>query len=460
MEVDKKHDDYQDAAHYWEKMRHVVEGEERVKAEGEKYLPIPTGLKEGINSRSPEYTNYKTRARFLDAVAPAIEGMTGLMGRKKNDFELPEALEYLRDVATDDGLSLRELQGRVESEVCTVGRHILLVDIDDGNNENRPYIATFTAESVINWRGDADALTFLVIEEDVEVVDEDDPFTVAVISQWRVAMLEEGKYVQKLYRKRTSEVAQGESRFYLYDTLYPTFKGDAMTRIPAVIVGSRDLLPKPDAVPLLSAANKCLHYYRQYADYAMQLYMSANGTTAWGTGVTKDEAPQYVGPTEFWYAEDASAQFGFAEISGTGLQAQSNELEAIKSEVAHETVRVLGDKKAAEAAETLRLRFQSQTATLASISFSTTVGLKRALKFCAEWVGAEPEEVKIDPTVEFISEATDAQLLSALFDGVERGFVPDVLLIDYLRRTGMHDMVDEVYRKWAAGMMAMDSGDE
>jgi len=460
MKVNTEHSKYSKFAPFWQRMRDAVEGEDTIKDKGEVYLPVPPGL--NVNAQSADYQNYKSRARYPETVSPAIEGMVGLMNRKLNPPELPGSLQYLLADATPDGLSLFDLRNRMWHEVCTVGRYILFVDVPtDGG---KPYIATYPAESVINWKTDGERTTLIVF---AEVVDEPDPvdmFKTREVEQWRVAAIvnevdDNGeptgreRYAVQIWRRQEAK----EDEFIKVEETFPTRKGKPMDYVPAVFVGSRDITPEPDAIPLLGVANKSLHYYRQYADYAMQLFMCANGTTPYVFGT--DSPPQSVGPTTVIHSESEGASAGYLEVSGTGLEAQKNELENIKSEIAFATVRVLGDNKAAEAAETLRLRFQSQTATLTSISKSTAAGLETALRMCAEWLGANPDEIEVPAEAEFISEQADAQLITALYDGIERGFVPDQLLIDYLKQVELHNMQPEDYRKWMPAAMRLEDAE-
>ena len=45
MAVDAKHPDYTDREVEWAMMRHTARGEKAVKAEGETYLPMPSGFR-------------------------------------------------------------------------------------------------------------------------------------------------------------------------------------------------------------------------------------------------------------------------------------------------------------------------------------------------------------------------------------------------------------------------------
>lgn len=452
MPVNTPCDAYEQFLPRWQRMRDAVQGEDKIKEKGAQYLRVPTGLTQAENYKEA-YDSYKSRARYPEFVAPAIEGMVGLMSRKESLPDLPTQMEYLTKRATYDGLPLESLKRRIEHEVCTTGRMVLFIDMpDEGGN---PYIATYPAGAVINWRGDGEETTLVVFEEEFEVPKPGDPYVTETKKQWRSAEIEDGACVVRLWEKRDKESEPVVMEEYVLNN-----KGEALTFVPVVFVGSRDLLPDPDAIPLEGVARQAVHYYRQYADYAMQLYMSANGTMPYFFGMQDAEVPNCVGPDQLAHSTNADAKGGYLEVAGTGLEQQKLELDEIKKDMAMNTIKVLGDKKTAEAAETLRLRFQSQTATLASISRATAAGLERALRYCAEWIGVDPDQIVVQPHTDFIREEPDPQLIDTISDKVERGFMPDNILIDYLRRVELHSMDVQEYRQWTPMGQSLPAGDD
>ena len=457
MPVNTAHPQYEKVYPYWERIRDAVEGEDAIKAKTTRYLPIPSGIAEK-GERSSEYKNYLARAKYPESVGPAVEAMTGLMSRKEMKVSMPESLAYLEKEATSDGLPLDSLINRLKHEVITTGRYVLFVDVPE--NEGNPYIAAYPAESLINWRGDAERLTRVVFKEMVTEPDPDDRFEDLEIEQYRVAEIEDGTYVVRVYRN-TEKGKEGEDEFKLHEEYYPQRHGENLDFIPVVIIGSRDLLPEPDAIPLLSVANKSLHYYRQYADYALQLFMCANGTTPYCAGdIEEGDIPTVVGSGVIWGFTSHNVKCGYIEVSGNGLDSQKSELDNISMEIAQATIRALGDKKTAEAAETMRLRFQSQTATLASIAKSCASGLEKALRFVAEWTGANPALVEVVPNLEFIREMPEPNIVNALMNGIEKGLVPHDILAEYLRRTDMHEMDIEEYMSLSPAAVALEPGDD
>lgn len=459
MPVDTTHPDYDQAAPFWERLRDAAEGEDAVRAKGSTYLPPPPGLKGGVSGRA--FETYLKRARYPEAVGPTIEGMLGLMDRVPPSVDLPSGIEYLRSEATPDGLTLDGLLKRIRHNVCTVARHVLLVDVLEG--EQSPRIASYDPEALINWRCEDGKVTLAVLHEPARQPKDDDPYVEETVDQYRVCYLDDdGRYAMDLFRRVQSDQT-GETRFEpVRETAYPTRRGDYLDEVPLVIIGSRDLTAEPDAMPLLGVANKSLHYYRQYADYAQQLSLSSMGTTAYVTGVgpDDDQAPQTVGPGTIWYLPE-NADCGYLEISGAGLDAQRQELDRIQREIATAAVQALGDKgNEAESGEALRLRMQSQTATLSSIATTTAAGLREALAWCAWWDGQDEASVTVEQGTSFVSEQPDSQLLTALFDGVERGLVPIHLIPRYLRNTGITDENEQELMRWMPSAQAATADED
>src|SRR4051812_7928089 len=87
----------------WERCRHSCDGEDAIKAAGEKYLPK---LSEQSDA---EYDGYKRRATYYEAVGRTIAGFVGAIARKPAKIEAPEKISPIIADASADGLSLGEL---------------------------------------------------------------------------------------------------------------------------------------------------------------------------------------------------------------------------------------------------------------------------------------------------------------------------------------------------------------
>jgi len=463
MPISSTRPEYDEMIGKWIKIRDAVAGEHAVKAKTVQYLPVPLSVHHVDAEYSRAYKNYLHRAKFPAIVGEAVEAMAGLMSRDPSDIEMPSAMDYLRDRATADALSLDDLENRLRHEVITVGRYVLLVDVPaDGG---APYIATYPAESLINWRSDGIDLTLAVFVERVRDENPDDPYEDLIVTQWRECAVEDGRYVVRVWR-----YDEANREYYILSETMPTRRGEPLDFVPAVIVGSRDLVPDPDAIPLLSVVELALHYYRQYADYALQLYMSANATTPYVVGIDttgqqgapgESEVPEDIGPSSFWLFRNKDAKPGFIEISGQGLEAQKQSLDEIAQQIQDATLKMVGDgRRSAESGEALRLRLQSKTASLASIANATSAGLERAMRFIATWLGVDADEVSVAARTDFIRQPPDPQLLTALYDGIERGLVPIESLAEYAQRTRITDLPTDDYLRAVPAGQGLVSGGE
>lgn len=467
MPVNSLHPQYQAMQCKWERMRDSIGGEDAIKKKKDKYLPLPPGIDKPWGSNDPAYLNYLNRAPYPEIVAPTIQGMVGLMERKAPEIKIPSALNRLMERATPDGIGLEELLARMRQEVLALGRYILFVDAPAEGGD--PFIVAYPAESLINWRSEGDKITMAVFEETINEPMANDPFEYNEDVQWRVASIESGiddqgnptgfpVYVVRVWRRVFDE--DGNEQFFIESESFPVMRGGLPEGVPVVTVGSRDLLPDPDQIPLIGVANKALDYYRQVADYRLGLFMSTQATP-YGIGLDKGEVPTMVGPTAFWAASNPDARFGYVEVSGAGLSAQRQALVDTRSEILDAAMRVLGDgRRSAESGEALRLRFQSQTATLTTVATATADGLAAALRMIAHWVGADDSSIEVIPDLDFIRQTADPNLLSSITDSVERGMMPDAVLYDYLRRVSLTDMTDEELRMLSPAAQALPSGDD
>ncbi|MGN6537715.1 MAG: hypothetical protein ACTHKQ_18545, partial [Mesorhizobium sp.] len=146
---DSRHPVYTAFAPSWALMRDAVEGEDAIKAKGQTYLPMKSGIvaMTDLTKQNMAYEAYKLRAEFPELVAPTIRGSVGTMLEKPAVIELPDALEPLRKKATRDGMTLDALHRRICVELMSVGRYGVLPGIwQDG----APYLDGYVAGAITN----------------------------------------------------------------------------------------------------------------------------------------------------------------------------------------------------------------------------------------------------------------------------------------------------------------------
>lgn len=425
VDVTATHPDYDEWLPSWTIMRHVVDGEEDVKNEGAVYLPEPTGFV-GLDPdvRRNAYAAYKTRAQFPDILAPTIRGMVGVIHRKAADIVLPQALEPMRERATRDGLTLDSLHRRITREVLVTGRFGLLADMPSSGGQ--PYLAGYTAEAIRNWGEDDDrSLAFVMLDEKGYGYDTDQ-LTWEEVQRYRLLQRDEaGRYIVRRF-----EGVDGIE----VDPAAPVRRGNQpLGRIPFVFIDTNDLTPEPDEVPLLGLARIALAIYRLDADYRQQLYMTGQEMLVY-IGADAENLPEMVGAgVSITLPQGADAKV--IGPQGTGIAAHRTAIQDDFAKAVRFGAQMMGERSAdAESGEALRLRYANQTATLTTISLNVAAGLERALKYCAEWAGANPDEVAVTPNTDFVEARLSAPELTALVNGWMQGAFSKQTLYENLQR--------------------------
>lgn len=435
MSLDAKHPLYTEYAPDWEQQRDLYKGERAVKDKGELYLPATSGMKlDGMGVDQPgshAYNSYRQRAVFADYIKDGVEALVGLLHQKEPTIELPAALEPLREKATVNGESLAMLLRRINAEQLITGRVGLLADLPAaiGTAQPVPYIATYLAESIVNWDEGSEidgynSLNLVVLDESGLIRDSD--FEWKSFKQYRVLQL--GELVENepeglYYNGAFIDVDGGTPEFDPSRMQTPLIRGKALNKIPFVFINSKDITPEPDNPPLLGLGRLSLAIYRGEADYRQSLFMQGQDTLVVIGGVRnpdgglgEDDAIRTGAGSRIEVDMGGDAKYIGVSSSGLAEQRAALENDHKRAETkAGQLIAASGSQQ--ESGEALKTRLTAQTATLNQIALAGAAGLENLLKMVAEWTGANPEEVKIEPNMEFadfeLNGAEIVQLMTA-----------------------------------------------
>lgn len=412
-DIEAKHPLYDQYVGAWTLLRDAFGGEDDVKSKGQTYLPMKPGTAaiEDPAVRAKAYEFYKSYAEFPDLVALTTRGAVGTVLDKSAAIELPRDLEPLRERATRDGLTLEALHRRIVTELMLTGRYGVLPGIaQDGS----PYLAGYVAESIINWDETDQVADYVVLDESGNVRNRETGVWEQV-KQYRECFVEDGRYAARVWTEGASELVEGETVEAVDRRQKP------IDFLPFVFINTSDLTPAPDDVPLFGLAKISLRIYRMDANYQYGLYMTSE-PTPWVAGMFDDadpmrQPPSTVGASKLWVLPE-SASAGMLEFSGAGLSAQQKAIEDTKADAVMFGAQILTERNTAqESGEAKRVRLDSQHSTLKGIAMTSAAGLERALKNVAIWIGANPDEVKVTPNLDFFEQALTAQDILALVSG-------------------------------------------
>lgn len=415
MAIDSHHPAYVKKAALWEKIEHVYEGEERIKEEGDKYLPpmsgmILDGMAKGQQGRK-NYENYKDRAIFRGYFKDAVDTLTGIMHNKPPHIELPDEMQPLRKWASADGESLDLVMRRITQYQLTYGRTGLLLEVPSGRSpaETVPYFAIYTAPRIINWnagmREQGDIFTRLVVLD--ESAWEMDPmsFEWQYINKYRVLRLHpETDQYQVAVKRTTEESALVEEE----DWITPHIAGQTLSRIPFQFINAKDLSPDPDVPPMLQLANLDLAIYRNEADYQYNLHWQSQETLVIIGGTDpfggSEQEQKRVGAGAFLEIP-LEGDAKYIGVSADGLSEQRQALESDRDSATQQGSRMLstkgGDQQSGDA---LRTRVAAQTASLPNIARAGAEAMNDLLTMAAQWMLIDSSKVLVEPNLDFTAE--------------------------------------------------------
>ena len=453
MSVDEKHPQYTRFVRRWAEMRDHIAGTERIKERGEKYLPKPAAMRDPQDPKGERsaYNAYKTRAQYPEIVGPSIRSMSGVIHREKAGYEYPDALEYLRERATLDSATLEQLHRRISRELLGVGRCGLMVDTAEQGGD--PYIALYQTEAIINWHETDQGVDMVVLDEsDWEMNPE--TFAWTYVHWHRVLLLEDGQYVVRLYREGVQ----------MTEDITPQRRGGGrLESLPFVFVDTNDLTPEPDEVPLYGLAQIAAGIYRVDADYRQALFLIAQ-PQRWVSGVKTENVPSAWGSNIVFVMEDPQAQAGILEFTGQGVGAQRQAMIDGFEQAAQFGARLYDRTSGQESGEARKIRHGQETATLATIAQTGAAGLEQALGWCAEFMGANSDEVQVEVDTDFMDRTLGAQEMAAIIQAAGQGVISDQTAYEQMQAGGRADTERtweeerELIEQGGLGMLGREGG--
>ncbi len=432
MAVDSHHPQYDELVIDLKTMRDAYEGERIVKEAGVIYLPPTAGhVRDGMQNLNQNgrkaYEAYKLRARFPDLVSASVEALVGVMHVKPPVIELPAVMEPMRDSVTLNNEGLEMLLRRINFEQLLVGRLGLLLDIEDGADVSAlPYIATYLAESVINWD---DGSRNQLVRQNLNMVTLDESEFVRLPDfewefkrKYRVAILgdplENEPTGESLYQ--VGEFEEINASFNTEALIVPSIGGNTLNEIPFVFVNSRDIVPTPERPPLLGLADLAFGIYRGEADYRQALFMQGQDTLVVSGILDKDKAVATGANAVIKLPIGGKAEF--IGVDSKGLSEMREALENDKKDAAARAGNLLdSSSRSKESGEALKIRVAASTATLTQIALSGAFGLEMSLKMAARWIGANEDEVVVTPNLDFVDDEMDGDMLVKLITAKTMG---------------------------------------
>lgn len=438
-DVKYQHPAYQLALPSWTKTR-LAATANGIKLAGEKYLP------KGADKDKDKYATYKQRALYLGVTGRTNAALTGAVFRKEPSFmeDLPEALSFIESDIDGEGMGIDQVAKRMVSEVQLTGRHGILVDFpsvpegasreDEQRMGVKPYAASYTAESIINWEttkeNGINKLSMVVVCEKSYSALNGDRFAREEVIHYRALTLDDGLYVNTLYDEN------GE----VIDIFEPKLNGQRMSYIPFFFTGSEDNKPTVDEIPLESIAEINIGHYRNSADFEKNLYIHSGGTLGITTSMDTDTWRQ-MNPNGVLVGADQGVFLGdsgsMSLLQLEPAQATSEAMRAKEDQMVSIGARLITTNAINETAEAARIAASSETSVLSTIVGNIEDTLNSVVQLMAEFVGVEAPKYQLNR--DFFDTVLSAQEWMAANVSADRGDIAQSDLRALLKRAGIID---------------------
>lgn len=402
-------------------IRDCLSGETAVKAAKTKYLPQPNA-EDQSNANKKRYEAYLQRAVFFNFTRFTLNGLLGQIFSVDPVVKLPPLLQSVEENSSGKGVTLAQQCKKTAASVIAYSRAGLLVDFPqtDGNvtaaqiqsGEIRPTITEYSPMEIINWRiaevGALEILSLVVLREGWTFFD--DGFEKKTACQFRVLKLENGAYVQEIWREatptewRVGSPTPRNTNFSFYQKIIPTDgDGNPFTEIPFMFIGAMNNDPAPDNPVFYDLASLNIAHYRNSADYEEACFIMGQPTLL------------LVGLTEEWNEKVLKGKVAMGSRGGIPLPAggdgkllQAAENTMIKEAMdAKERQAVALGAKLVEQQQVQRTAFEakleatSEGSFLSSVTRNVESAYLWALKWCARFLALAEDGIEFKLNSDF-----------------------------------------------------------
>lgn len=408
--VEWQHPKYTARLPQWTKCRDCFEGSDVVKSKGEIYLPALSG------QEKDEYKRYKHRALFYGITSKSLQAIVGMAMSADLKVEYPELMKpYFEG---DKFTQFSEIYSTCLQELMLQSRVGLFIDFSTSGS---PYIVTYVAEDIINWSVDGDGnIDFVMLKEQYDRPN--GSYGVEIATRYRELRIVKGAFVQTVHEDESESsiievtVAGRRLDFIPFYVLHPTGLGFVDT--------------KP---MMLDIAEINISHYMSSADLEHGRHFTGLPTPVIIGG--EMDGALHIGSTKFLVIPHKQGDAKYLEFTGQGLQSLEKAMTEKQGLLASMSARLLDNStRGSEAAEAVKLRYSSETASLKTVVKAVNQALSITYKKLAEFIREDADSVVIELGTDFMEAQLSASEMATLFEGYFKGAVSKNTLIYNMRK--------------------------
>lgn len=402
---------------------------------------------EDVYTADSRTAQYWRRARFLNATRRTLEALQGMVFSQKPEYEVGQ-LEYLEQNANGAGDSLEVVAQMTVEKVIALGRSLIVVDMPQvqggltlaqmEQGENAPRIIRYNPEDVFFWKerviNGVKVLCDIRVKECVEELQKDG------ISYKSV------EYVRRFYLDADNvyhvDLIKDEK---VIESNTPVQSGSVMNHLPCYFIGSNNNSAQVDYSPLADIAHINLGHFALDADNRDNLHYHGQGSLVLATdmdGAQFSEAnPNGIdvgskGSTRVMRGDSITLnQLQSTGAIGDAMAKDEQSMIMLGAQlVMGDTSQTLGAKK---------IEYSSSISVLRQIARNVSEALTQAMKECAKFAGANPDDLEFKLNEKFFADDITPQMIQQHFAMVQAGYLPASSLYEVSRKAGLTTLSDE-----------------
>lgn len=399
----------------YRQIRDCYEGARAIKAASTTYLPM-------LKAQSLEdYQNYLQRALFFPITGKTVTTMVGLATVKPPKVTAPDEMaQYFKD--SEAGYQFTEFYVSTFQEVVLMGRYGVLIDAP-AEAESDPILCPYIAENIVNWDVDHEGrVTMLLLRE---IVSNRIPgqFETTESTQYRHCYID----IDGIYTVSVLD----EDLKPLKPPIKPSFTGTTINFIPWVTFGSSGVHMGIDKPPMLDISTINVSHYLTSADLEWGRHIVGLPTPV-VSGVDAGTKLS-IGGTAAWILPVVEAKAYYLEFQGLGLKSLEVAMTDKISLMASMSARLIDTStRGSEAAETVRLRYMNESASIIHIIGSIETGCTILYNMLAKLL--RTSEVTIKFSKEILGVGVTFKDLKVLFEAYLTNSISKETLVYNLRR--------------------------
>lgn len=384
-----EHPDYEELEEKYDLCEDAFEGDVC------KYVPKLYGQTE------QQFKEYVNRAAYFNMVDKTTYALVGALTRKPYQYNNPFPVNEYGNGDNFLQACYRDLL--LGARVC------IQVDVTaDGKSQ----LISYDADDVINWRGDGTSVgDFVVIEDEIETINPDNPFETLCIPAWRELYLDDTGYGVRVW------TMTGKGKYTAQELPPMLVNGQKLAYIPLWTVNPYDNTWEVYNPPLYTLSKLNIQYFKKSVDLAhYEHYMAIPTFTVIGDLVsyTDDSGntitpPILLGSTTQALHLTSGSDAKYVEVSGSSHGTLMNSLNMLLDNIYVAGSRLITSKKGIESAEALQIRSGSESAVLSTLVNALEGALNSALALCAEIDRVTPDVITLNH--DFTAAQADPQVI-------------------------------------------------